>query len=1409
VRRGIRALLSSRPDLLVCGEAADGHEAISLAREQRPDVILMDISMPRLDGLEATRVIRREVPDSQIIIFSQNDPVVVERQARLVNARSYLSKSSLAHQLIPEIERISNSGNGASPHKSAAPDGDPAARELFAGNSRMAALMRSMDWSATRLGPVSSWSPALRMIVKLMLYNRFPQLLWWGPEFYCLYNDAYIPVLGSKHPWALGRPTAEVWGEIWHVLKPLIETPFHGGPATWMDDIPLEVNRSGFVEETHFTIAYSSVPDDAAPNGIGGVLATVHEISEKVVGERRVIVLRDLGASSADHARAEEACRIAAQNLGKHPKDIPFALLYLVGENRTRATLAACVGVQPHDKGCRSEIPLTGNSSSGTWPLAEVMQNEQIRLVEALETLFDEVPRGDWSDPPNSAAVIPIRSNVAHQLAGFVVAGISPRLRFDESYRNFLELLSAQIATIIANARAYEEERKRAEALAEIDRAKTDFFSNVSHEFRTPLTLMLGPLHDLLSNGKGELSPEAREQLDLVNRNGARLLRLVNTLLDFSRIEASRVQASYEPTDAAVLTAELASVFRSAIERAGLRFIVDCQPLSSPVYLDREMWEKIVFNLLSNAFKFTFSGEIEISLKARESSFELSVRDTGTGIPPEDVPNLFERFYRVKGARGRTFEGSGIGLALVQELAKLHGGNVRVESELDRGTTFTVSVPLGKAHLPADRIGAKRSGASTAVTGESFVQEALRWLPADVTSPDDSSAPTAASPLESPEPQPSELAGEPRYHILIADDNADMREYLQRLLRDRYDVVAVADGESALVAARKCRPDLILSDVMMPRLDGLGLLQAVRADEALRDLPVIFLSARAGEESRIEGISCGADDYLVKPFSARELLARVRSHLVIARIRGEAASLHRRLRLDTEMLAAIVASSDDAIVSKDFDGVITTWNKGAERIFGYTAEEAVGKHITLIVPPERHDEEAEILSRIRRGERMDHIQTIRRRKDGALIDVSATISPLKDANGKVIGASKVARDITERKASEEALAQSEQRLRLLVNASSYVVYRMSPDWTEMRRLDGRGFISDTDNLSTDWMERYIHPEDCALVSQKIQEAIRAKALFELEHRVLRADGSFGWTLSRAIPILDSNGEIVEWFGTASDVTRRKQAEEDYRRLTESLESEVRARTAELEERNRDLLIQSDRFRDLSLRIMKLQDEERRHVARELHDSASQTLAVLGMNLSLLAGFAGDSNPRLTSKLAETQTLFDQLTREIRTTSYLLHPPLLDESGLVPALTWYVQGLAERSQLEIDLQIPHDLGRLPREGELAIFRVVQECLANVLRHSGSQKASIRITRGESSVSVEVQDFGSGMSPEKLAAIQARGSGVGIRGMRERIRHLNGEMKIESSAAGTTVCIEIPVPNASASADEPTRTLEATG
>jgi PAS domain S-box-containing protein len=466
----------------------------------------------------------------------------------------------------------------------------------------------------------------------------------------------------------------------------------------------------------------------------------------------------------------------------------------------------------------------------------------------------------------------------------------------------------------------------------------------------------------------------------------------------------------------------------------------------------------------------------------------------------------------------------------------------------------------------------------------------------------------------------------------------------------------------------------------------------------------------------------------------------------------------------TNLLAAIVDCSDDAIISKNLDGIVISWNKSAERIFGYSADEAIGQHISLIIPPERHAEESTILDRLRRGDRVDHFHTVRRRKDGRLIDVSLTISPVRDSAGRIVGASKVARDITAEKGAERALRESEQRFRVVTDASPVLVWMSGTDklcyYFNKGWLDfvGRTLEQESGN---GWAEN-VHPEDFDRCLQIYLSNFDARRSFEMEYRMRHHTGQYRWILDRGVPRHAPDGTFEGYIGACLDIHDQKEAAE------------------------------KGRIADDMTRLMKAQDEERRHIARELHDSAGQTLAVLSMNLSRLVRRVESLAPDLARDGKEIETTVLQLHREIRTASYLLHPPLLDESGLASALSCYVEGLAERTNVAIALDIADNVAQLPSDMELAIFRFVQECLTNIHRHSASKTALIRIARQGESIRAEVQDHGKGISPERLMEIQSRGSGVGLRGIRERIRPFDGEMKIESNDAGTSVIVRLRIP-----------------
>jgi signal transduction histidine kinase len=604
-----------------------------------------------------------------------------------------------------------------------APGANPLA--FLLGGGEMGSLIRAMDWSETSLGPVAEWPQSLRTTVSICLASDLPICVIWGPGLVQLYNDAYRVICGNKHPRSMGQNFSECWKEAWPVIGEAHASALAGDTA-FLESQQIFLERHGYVEECFFTFSFSPIRDEAGR--VGGLFHPVIEMTAQMLSERRTRTLRDLTAQTSKAKSVIEALSLSAQTLAAYDLDLPFVLLYALDPDADCPQLIGANDPEVNSYASLSTVSLGGRDQI-PWPMEEVIRSGLALQVHDVRQKIGLTSLGPYPEIPNEAMVLPIITPGASRPSAIFIAGVSSRLMMNAEYQGFYDLLAFAVTTAVANARAYDDERRRAKALAELDRAKIAFFSNVSHEFRTPLTLILGPVEDALAASGEHLPPLQRERLEVVHRNGLRLQRLVNSLLDFSRIEAGRVRAAYEPTDLPDFTADLASNFRSACEKAGLGLRIDCPPLSEPVFVDRTMWETLVFNLLSNAFKFTFTGEIEVSLRRADQAVELRVRDTGTGVPEEEVPLLFERFQRVENARGRTHEGSGIGLALVKELVRLHGGSISADSELGRGTTFTISIPLGSQHLPQAQVSNTSTPAQPTAGANPFVEEALRWLP--------------------------------------------------------------------------------------------------------------------------------------------------------------------------------------------------------------------------------------------------------------------------------------------------------------------------------------------------------------------------------------------------------------------------------------------------------------------------------------------------------------------------------------------------------------------------------------------------------------------------------------------------------------------------------------------------------
>jgi PAS domain S-box-containing protein len=723
-------------------------------------------------------------------------------------------------------------------------------------------------------------------------------------------------------------------------------------------------------------------------------------------------------------------------------------------------------------------------------------------------------------------------------------------------------------ATVLGERHA----RERAEALAELDRAKSEFFNNVSHEFRTPLTLMLGPLETVAQT----INAEDRPLIEIAQRNTLRLLKLVNTLLQFSRLESERRDASFVESDLARMTTDLAAGFRSAIEHAGLELIVTTE-LDRPVFVDPAMWETIVSNLLSNALKFTLQGTIRVELTATEGAAHLAVVDSGAGIPPGELPHVFERFHRVRSAPSRSHEGSGIGLALTRELVRLHGGSIAVRSEPGNGTAFEVSIPFGSAHLDPAQI---------VLEGETGHASSLDQYLADVEVALENTGSTLSS------PRPPGLPAK-RARILYADDNRDLREYVTYVLTPFHDVVAAKNGREALEAARSASFDLIVSDVMMPDMDGLALLEAVRGDEALAALPFIFLSARAGEEPTLDGLRRGADAYIAKPFTAQELVARVNAALGTS-ARQEAFFEERTLRRWFEQQGDS-ATNDVAFRTFANQLPIPIWQQD---IFGSVSFTNNAWHETLRLPrvPSSHTGDAwkkiihpddfapmiDVTTAAIESRESFEINYRLKPSDGGDATYrwySARAVAQFDVNGAFKGWIGSIIDIHESRLREDA----ERRLRLeaskaladfqaLADSVSIIVYTRRPDgsfeWANRRFYEMTQLPREGPLAAEDWRP-VMPPEEFASFAALRERAVALGEPYEAEVRfksIGRPDSAYRWHLVRVVPMRDGNGAIVRWAGTATDIHDRRVAaaerERDLRTLSEALPTIVWTATPE-------------------------------------------------------------------------------------------------------------------------------------------------------------------------------------------------------------------------------------------------------
>ncbi len=1238
---------------------------------------------------------------------------------------------------------------------------------FLAGGGEAGRRLRAVDWSASPLGPPSGWPQSLKTIIRVMLDSRYAMWMAWGPSLTFFCNDAYLPTVGRKRDWVLGARSDHVWREIWPDIGPRIDKVLATGEATWDEGLLLFLERSGFPEETYHTFSYSPVYDDDSQ--VRGMLCVVTEVTERVIGERRLRILRDLAASSLEAKTVDQTCSAMMTTIGQYPFDLPMAALHRVAPHGEAAVLVAATRAFE-----AAQLPAEWRRDDVATPaaVASALRTGEAGLTETIGKT--PIPAGPWPDPIEHFALRPMRAAGHEFLAGLLIVGLSPRRAVDVPYLAFIDLVAKQIAAAIADAEAFAAERARADALAQIDRAKTTFFTNVSHELRTPLTLMMGPLEDALDAPAVRADAPLRTSLEVAQRNSLRLLKLVNTLLDFSRIEADRMRAQFVAVDLAALSTDLASTFRSIIERAGLTLEVDCPPLPAAVHVDRGMWEKVVLNLLSNAFKHTLQGGIRVTVSANATHASLAVSDTGTGIPTAALPQLFDRFFRVTGSQARSHEGTGIGLALARELVGLHGGEIAVNSIEGQGSTFTVSIPFGVAHLPAADVAARDGDSEPAAQARGYLEEAVLWD-------------TLPGGRDTRQASTKVVSSVRRGTVLLADDNADLRNYLCTLLAPQFEVLLAADGVEALEVLALRVPDLVLTDVMMPRLDGFALLKAVRADPRLRGVPVVMISARAGEEARVEGLDAGADDYLVKPFSARELLARVSSQVATMRLRRDSErvsqALNEQLALETEELRSMFEQVPGfTAVLKGPQFVFTMANAAHRELIG--DRDVIGRPLLQVLPELAGQQYPALLQQVYETGRpfVGHALPVRlQRRSGEAVEdrfVDFVYQPLRDAGGVVSGVFIQGNDVTERKANEDELRGATARIHALMAAAEiggWVWFlkedRFVPD-SNIARLYGLAPDDPRTRQSRFYFDQ-IHPDDTEAVRHANRTAMASGRLDVPEFRIVLPDGSTRWVTGRGRVQFDTDGTPAVLSGLVIDIDRRKR-----------LELELRS---------------ADRQKDEFLAML----------AHELRNP----LAPIRHAGEVLARTAAPHSP--------AQAAVDIVRRQVMQLTRIVDD-LLDVSRITQGRVELVRGPVEVSRLiaqSIETVQPVLMEREHRLDVIAApqpawvdadeTRIIQ-CLVNVLTNSikyspAASHIRVRASVAVGEVVIAVQDEGFGIAEELLPRVfdlfvqgarsldrSQGGLGVGLSVVKRLMAMHGGTVSVRSEGVGQGSLVELRLP-----------------
>jgi PAS domain S-box-containing protein len=833
---------------------------------------------------------------------------------------------------------------------------DPGWLDWIAAQGEMGVRVREFDWASTSLGPITAWPAAMRGAVMLCVGSLIPMTLRLGEERLLVYNDAVLAVYGpERFREGLGRPDHEVWPETTPQLEAVLTPVIATGRPFFAADRAVYINRNVPGEECFFTFCYSAVVSDDGQ--VLGVLSTFVEATREVLAERRLSTIAQLQRQITDATTEPRLAQVTMDVLARNAADHPAASLYRApqADRHTMRPLASFGDIDAS----RAAHLVTACLATG----------------EAQHDVADSGP----------LHAFPVLDPERHVPTHVLVVAHHPARPWDAVLATYLGLLASSVGAALLTQAELRTERRRVARAEALDAAKSAFFAGVSHELRTPLSLIAAPVADVLER-RPDLDADIRNDLALVQTNADRLTRLVDAMLDFTRMEAGRVVPNLQPANLPVLLGGLAASFAPAMERAGLQFTVDVPESGGPVLVDPDFLERIVLNLLSNALKFTPEGSVALRLVNGGGSYEIAVTDTGPGIDSDDQERVFARFERLTPPPGaRATAGAGIGLAMVRQLTELLGGTVSLASAPGEGSTFTVRLPVEPA-LP------------TGVAGQSITPRR---------------APSFLAELESWSGTGADRAGAAAPHLLVVEDDVQLARFLADSLGDAYHIEVASDGEAALAAIRARRPDIILSDLAMPGMDGLELVATIRADPAVRDLPVVLLTARADEEATAVGLGEGADDYIAKPFAMSDLRARLAANLERARER----------MMDAAWRRAALASIQDGVVIFDSTGLVLELNQAFTELLGYSLEDGPIRPPYPWWPTEQEDPEtlADILTAHAEATRGGSVSGEFRfyRKDRRPVWVWSAGAPVRNRESGHTAHVRTIRDITRQKAARE------------------------------------------------------------------------------------------------------------------------------------------------------------------------------------------------------------------------------------------------------------------------------------------------------------------------------------------------------------------------------------------------------